>query len=364
LPEWRVVFPLILFVQGLSMLIGQGASSIISLRLGEGRKDEAEAVVGTGTTLGIVGGGIVVIVTGIFMRPLLAFFGGSGVVLDYAMRFTLNNMIRGQGDPVTALFTMVISAGVNCVLNPVFIFGLKLGIAGSALATDIAQAVVVVWLLLVYLRTKTGLRLRAARMRPARRAAADLLGAGAAPCVMQLATGASLILANRLVAEYGGDAGIAVLGIASSLVNLMLMPIIGYNYGAKAYGRVRSALSISIAATAAVCAAAYALGIVGLRVFLSSIPVVGVTIIGSVYFQSIKKPISALAITLIRQLVVLVPLYFILSRSLGLLGVWLAGPISDFASVALTLALLIPEMRRLAGEGAVPEEAVVAMAAE
>jgi putative MATE family efflux protein len=390
-----VVFPLILIVQAFSMLIGHGASSVISLRLGEGRRDKAEEVVGAGTSLALIVGALVVVITALFMQPILVFFGGTATTLGYAMRFTsvllpglflqvmaftLNNMIRGQGNPVTALLTMVISAGVNCILNPIFIFGLRLGIAGSALATDIAQAVVVVWLLAIYLRTNTGLRLHVPALSFRARVAADILSVGAAPCVMQLMTGVTLILANNVVGAYGGDTGIAVLGIASSLVNLMLMPImgirtgvqpiIGYNYGANAYGRVRSALRISLVATVAVCTVAYGLfflfsreivslfvknapaivhiGVSGLRIFLSSIPVVGIAIVGSVYFQAVKKSATALLINVVRQLIVLVPLFLVLPRFLGLQGVWLAGPVADLASVLLALALLAPEMRRLA----------------
>jgi putative MATE family efflux protein len=390
-----VVFPLILFVQAFSMLVGHGASSVISLRLGEGRREDAETVVGNGTTLAAIIGVVMVAVTAVFMRPLLLFFGGTPATIDYAVRFTtvllpglflqvmaftLNNMIRGQGNPVTALLTMVISAGVNCALNPFFIFGLKLGIAGSALATDIAQAVVVVWLLAVYLRTTTGLRLRFSALRLRASAVRDIVGVGVAPWFMQIATAATLILANVAVGRYGGDTGIAVIGIASSLTNLMLMPIIGirqgvqpligYNYGAGSLGRVRSALLISLGATIVLCTAAYglffafsrqivglfvkdapqivALGTTSLRVFLCSIPVVGIAVIGSVYFQAINKGFAALLINAVRQLIVLVPLYVILPRILGLQGVWIAGPVSDGVSVVLTVCLLLPEMRRLA----------------
>ena len=157
-----------------------GASSLIALKLGEGKHEEAESVVGTAATMSLGLALAFTALVALFLRPILVFFGGTGIVLDYAVQFTraylpgiflqilsfsLNNMIRGQGDPVTALLTMVISCGVNCVLNPLFIFGLKLGIAGSALATDIAQFVSCAWLLAVYLTTKKGIRLRLSIMK-------------------------------------------------------------------------------------------------------------------------------------------------------------------------------------------------------
>ena len=197
---------------------------------------------------------------------------------------------------------------------------------------------------------------------------------------MQIANGATLILMNNIIGRYGGTTGIAVVGIASSIANIMLMPIfgirsgvqpiIGYNYGAGAYGRVRSALSIALIATVVACTAAYGLfflfsrevlslfvknapeivnlGVPSLRIFLASIPIVGITIVGSAYFQAIRKSMLSLLINVVRQLIILVPLYLFLPRYLGIQGVWLAGPVSDVLSVFLTVTLLGPEMRRLA----------------
>ena len=390
-----IVFPLVLFTQAFSMLIGHGAATIVSLRLGQGRRAESETLLGTATTLAAIVGMVLVVIVGLFVRPLLTAFGGSGPVLQYAMRFTivllpglflqvlgfvLNNMIRSQGNPVIALVTMLVSVCINCALNPVFIFGLKLGIAGSALATDVANALVVVWLLALYRRPGQGLRLRFANLGIDRKATLDLVGAGLAPCSMQLANGATLILANHLVCIYGGADGIAVLGIATGLFTLMLMPligirqgiqpIIGYNYGASAFGRVRAAVVISLTATGVLCGAVYlvffvfsrailelfvkdapsivALGVPSLRIFLASVPVVGIAVVGSVYFQSVKKSGTALLVTLVRQVIVLVPLYVVLPYWFGLTGVWLAGPLSDLAAALLTAALLVPEMQTLA----------------
>lgn len=392
-----IVFPLMLLVMAMGMLVGMGASSLIALKLGAGKREEAEAAVGTAATMALILSLIFTLAVGLFMRPILVFFGGTGAVLDYAMAFTrvylpgmflqilgfsLNNMIRGQGDPVTALLTMVISCGVNCALNPLFIFGLHLGIAGSALATDIAQLVSCTWLLTVYLGTKKGIRLRPSIMRPRANVARDILSIGMVPAFVQIATVATLILANNLVVKYGGDKGVAVMGIASSLVNLMLMPIIGvntgiqpiigFNYGAKLYERAKKTLWISVAAVCAICAAAYALfwvfsaqmiglfvrgapeivalGVSSLRIYLCSMPIVGLVMLGTGYFQAVKKPIPALVPNVIRQLALLVPLYLVLPLFFGLAGVWMAGPISDAAAVILTLAFLAPEMRKLSAK--------------
>ena len=389
-----IVFPLMLLVMSMGMLVGMGASSLIALKLGAGKRDEAEGAVGTAATMALALSVIFTLTVALFMRPILVFFGGTGVVLEYAMRFTsvylpgmflnilsfsLNNMIRGQGDPVTALLTMVISCGVNCALNPLFIFGFHMGIAGSALATDIAQLVSCSWLLAVYLGTKKGIRLRPSIMRPRANVARDILSIGMVPAFVQIATVATLILANNLVVKYGGDKGVAVMGIASSLVNLMLMPIIGvnqgvqpiigFNYGAKLFGRAKKALWLSIAAVCAICTVAYtffwifsaqmiglfvrgapdvvSLGVQSLRIYLSSMPIVGFVMLGTGYFQAVKKPMPALVPNMIRQLILLVPLYLVLPLFFGLAGVWMAGPISDAAAVIITIAFLLPEMHKL-----------------
>jgi len=393
-----IVFPLMLLVMAIGMLVGLGASSLIALKLGEGKREEAEAAVGTAATMALLMSAAFTLVVAAFMRPILVFFGGSGVVLDYALQFTrvylpgmflqilsfsLNNMIRGQGDPVTALLTMVISCGVNCALNPLFIFGCRLGIAGSALATDIAQLVSCTWLLAVYLTTKKGIRLRPAIMRPRADVARDILGIGMVPSFVQVANVATLILANNLVVRYGGDRGVTVMGIASSLVNLMLMPIIGvntgiqpvigFNYGARLYDRARKTLWLAVAGVCGICVAGYGLfwtfsreliglfvaaspdlvdlGVSSLRIYLSSIPVVGIVMLGTGYFQAVKKPAQALVPNAIRQLLLLVPLYLVLPRFFGLAGVWMAGPITDAVSVLVTLAFILPEMRALAAKG-------------
>lgn len=393
-----IVFPLMLLVMAVGMLVGMGASSLIALKLGEGKREEAEAAVGTAATMALVLSAAFTFLVAAFMKPILVFFGGTGAVLDYALQFTrvylpgiflqilsfsLNNMIRGQGDPVTALLTMAISCGVNCALNPLFIFGCHLGIAGSALATDIAQLVSCTWLIVVYLTTRKGIRLRPAIMRPKAKVARDILSIGMVPSFVQIANVATLILANNLVVRYGGDRGVAVMGIASSLVNLMLMPIIGvntgiqpiigFNYGAKLYGRARKALWLSVAGVCGICVASYGLfwafsreliglfvanapglvelGVSSLRIYLSSLPIVGIVMLGTGYFQAVKKPVPALVPNAIRQLLLLVPLYMVLPRDFGLAGVWMAAPITDAVSVLVTLAFILPEMRTLRAKG-------------
>ena len=216
-------------------------------------------------------------------------------------------------------------------------------------------------------------------MRPRAKVARDILSIGMVPAFVQIATVATLILANNLVVKYGGDEGVAVMGIASSLVNLMLMPIIGvntgiqpiigFNYGAKLYERAKKTLWLSVGAICVICSVAYAffwifsaqmiglfvrgapevvrLGVQSLRIYLSSMPIVGIVMLGTGYFQAVKKPMPALVPNMIRQLALLVPLYVVLPMFFGLAGVWMAGPISDAAAVIVTLVFLLPEMRKL-----------------
>ena len=393
-----ITFPLTMLVLAIGMLIGHGASAIISIRLGEGDHEAASRTVGTATTFALILGIAMATIVGVFTEPILRFFGGSGEILSYAVTFThfyipgivlqvmsfsLNNMIRGQGDPVTALVTMLFSAGVNCILNPIFIMGFHWGIAGSAIATDISMLCSCTWLLIVYRNTKTGIRLEGRCLKPDFKAARAFLGIGIAPFAMQVAGVVSFIIANHQVARTGGDAGMTVLGISTAIVNLMTMPIIGvnsgvqpiigFNYGAKQFGRVKKTLKLSMIGVCAICLVCYVLfaifassivklfvgndptlvtlGAKSLRMLLFSVPYVGLVLLSTGFFQSTKRGMVALSLNLLRQVVFLIPLYIVMPNLFGLEGAWIATPIADTLTTIVALCVLIPSVRKLGKEG-------------
>jgi putative MATE family efflux protein len=389
-----VSFPLTIILYAVGMLFGLGGAAVVSLSLGKGDRGKAEKAVGTAFAMSAAAGALVIALAYLFLDPLLAAFGGRGEVLVYARDFTriflvgiffqivamtLSSIVRAEGDPATALVTTVIGVAINLVLNPLFIFVLKLGVAGSALATSIGELVGCVWLLLYFLTKRSALPLRLAHLRPTPAILREISAIGAAPFCMQLALSLVMAISNNAVRLHGGDAGIAVMGIIYVVYPLILMPlsglaggvqpILGYNFGAGAYSRVRGTLRIALLAGTAFCAVACAAVLAGsdgivrvfvkddpavagiggraLRIFFACLPVVGFQVIGSGYFQAVGRAGVSFLNNLLRQLIVLVPLLLVLPRILGLDGVWLANPLSDISSALITGLFLASELRRL-----------------
>ncbi|MGB9793081.1 MAG: MATE family efflux transporter [Thermacetogeniaceae bacterium] len=281
-------FPMMLIMMAVGMLIGIGGNSLVSIRLGEGRRDEAELILGNAVVLMIITAVAETAIGLIFLSPLLRLFGASAEVLPYShdymeiilagaifqsLSFGMNNFIRGEGNPRVAMLTMLIGVAVNSVLCYVFIYILGMGIKGSALATVIAWGISAAWVLHYFLFGQSTLKIRTKNLRLEKKVVGRILALGSAPFALQMAACLVNTVMNKSLGYYGGDLAISGMGIVMSVLNLVMMPviginqgaqpIIGYNYGAKKYERVREALKLAIAgATAIVC-----LGFVMVQVF-------------------------------------------------------------------------------------------------
>lgn len=392
-----IAFPMMLLMMGFGMLVGVGATTLVSIRLGQARTAEAEKILGNAFVLGLL---LAATLTSIFLLCLdkvLAILGAEAAVLPYARDFAqiilagsvfmftgfgLNNVIRAEGNPRTAMMTMIISALLNTLLNPFFIFGLGLGIRGSALATVISQAVSAVWVLAYFRGPASRLKLRAANMRLEWPVVAKIVAMGSSAFFMQIAASGVASLFNFVLLIHGGQVAVAAMGVINRVSMLMLMPlfgisqgtqpIIGYNYGAKNYGRVREAVIKGSLAATAVSLSGFVvvqlfdsyiirlfssdaelveLGAAGLRVFMAMLPIIGFQVMGSAFFQAIGMPTHSLLLSMSRQLLILIPMLLVLPRFLGLQGVWLAGPLADVGSTALTAVLVAVHLRRLARAG-------------
>ncbi len=388
-----IAFPVMIILMGFGMLVGVGATTLISIRIGQQKKAEAEKILGNAFTLGLL---LSVTLSGLlltFLDPVLVQLGAEPDVLPYARAFTriilfgsvfmftgfgLNNIIRAEGSPKTAMMTMIISAILNTILNPLFIFGLGLGIRGSALATVLSQSVSAVWVLGHFLGPNSFLKFRRQNFLLDRALVSNILAMGASAFFMQVAASIVAGLLNHALAAYGGQLAIAAMGVINRVSLLMLMPlfgigqgmapIVGYNYGAGNYGRVKEAAKKAALVASAVSVTGFVLiqsldsyiirlftsepelielGAVGLKLFLLMLPIIGFQVIGSMFFQAIGKPVQSLLLSMSRQILILIPLLFILPRFLGLDGVWLAGPAADLGSTLLTGVLLFIELRRL-----------------
>jgi putative MATE family efflux protein len=399
-----IALPIMLLLMAIGMLIGIGAGALTSISLGEKKVDEAEQILGVALTMAILFVAPAALIVFCFLDPLLAAFGATPQTLPYARDFVriilmasvflhigfgLNNVVRAQGAPKTALATQALAFGLNAVLGYLFIFVFHWGIRGAALATAIGQGASAVWVIGYFLSGRGVLRLRLANLRPRGAVMARIAAIGVAPFAMQLGVSAVMVILNRLILGFGGDVAVAAFGVVNRIMMLALMPvvgiaqgaqpIIGYNFGAGKPRRVVEAVARSTAAATLLCVVAFgvaeifaddvirlfsrdpeliAIGRTALRLFVAMLPLIGAQIIGANYFQAVGKAYYAVVFSLLRQIIVLIPAAYLLSRLWGLTGVWVAAPVSDLAAALITVACVVVDLRAyLARNRSVPAAA-------
>lgn len=390
-----IVFPIPLILMAFGMLIGMGATSLVSIRLGQNRREEARRIVGNSFILLIIACLFISLICFFFMDDILVLLGATAEVLPYArdfisvllwgavfqgVGFGMNNLIRAEGNPQVAMFTMLLGAGLNTILNPIFIFGLGIGIKGSALATVISQFVSAVWVMTYFLGKRSLLKITLPSLILSKDIAKGIVAIGFSPFMMQLVGSMIMILLNKQLVVYGGNMAIAAMAVINSVVNLIIMPafginqgvqpIIGFNYGAKKYGRVEEAVKYGAIGATIVMVLGFLMveifpaflmklfvddpqliqmGAEGMRIYLCSLPIVGFQFIGSGYFQATGQPRKSLFLSLSRQLIFLVPLIYFLPSLFGLAldGIWLSGPISDLLSAIVASAMVLKDLNKL-----------------
>lgn len=389
-----VTMPIIIIVMGFGLLVGIGATSLVSIRLGEKNKDGAERILGNAITLSLLLSLVLTLAIWFYMEPFLILLGASGQVLVYATEFsriavwtiifqsltmTLNNVIRGQGDPKLAMVTMIVGSVINIILNPIFIFTLHWGIQGSAYATLISNVISSVWVFWYFRTKRSHLKIHWKYLNLDWEIIKSILKIGISPFMMQVLASVVVTISNQSLAHWGGDLAIASLGIINAIYMLVFMPvvginqgvqpIIGYNFGAKNYKRVHEALRLSIIAASAISVSAFiiimlfdkqivqafskndlnltAIGSHGLKIIAIMMPFFGFQIIVSGYFMAVNKAKHSAILTLLRQAILLIPLLIILPRYLHVDGVWLSTPIADFMSTILSGIFMYAEMKKL-----------------
>lgn len=387
-------FPLMIILLAFGMLVGLGATALISIRLGEKRQEDAEHIMGNALTL------LILIMLGltvfglIFLEPLLRIFGASAEVMPYAkgymkiilvgaifqgIGFGMNNIIRAEGNPRIAMLTMLIGAILNTILDPIFIFIFKWGVQGAAIATVISQAVSSIWVIAYFLKSKGTLKLRKENLPLKLDVVLSIFSIGFAPFMMQLAASAVAAILNSQLKAFGGDIAISAMGIVNSISTIILMPIfginqgsqpiIGFNYGARQYDRVKQTFRYAAAAATVLVILWYGIvnifpaqlvslfakgdadlidiSVNGLRIFFAVLPLIGFQIISANYFQAVGKPKQAAILSLLRQVLFLIPALLILPRFFDLTGVWAATPVADGLSSIVTGIWVIFEIRNL-----------------
>ena len=384
-----ITFPISVIIMAFGMLVGMGASAVISIRLGEKNKESAENILGNALILITIITLVVSLLGVLFLDEFLILFGASENTLPYAkayiriilmgavfqnIGFGINNIIRAEGNPKMAMLTMVFGAIINIILDPILIFGFNMGIEGAAIATIISQAFNTIWVLKYFISKNSGsiLKIKKVNLKLRLSIARDIFAIGMSPFSMQIASSAVAILYNRGLYAYGGDVAVAAMGILNSISMIIFMPIvgisqgiqpiIGYNYGAKLYERVLKVLKLSIISGTCIAIMGFALvqifsklligvfvgnnpdlvnlGSRGLRIDLIVLPILGFQILGASYFQAINEAKTSMILSILRQVIVLIPLIFILPIFFELDGLWLSQPCADVIATALTAFFL------------------------
>ncbi len=290
----------------------------------------------------------------------------------------MNNFIRAEGNPKTAMNTMLIGTITNIILDYVFIFVFKWGIKGAAAATIISYAVTSSWVLYYYLFGKSTIKIRMKLLKPKKAIIRQIIRLGIPTFVIQITSSIQQLILNRSLARYGGDMALAIVGIIMSITTFLIMPamgiaqgaqpILGFNKGAEQYKRVKETLITAACSATTIIIAGYtvsriwpaqliglfnknpeliASGVYSMGIFFKFIPLVGVQMLGSSYFQAVGKAKQATILGLSRQVLIFIPLLIILPYYKGLDGVWWSAPLSDLGAFILTGAWLLFEIRQL-----------------
>ncbi|WP_102399723.1 MATE family efflux transporter [Haloimpatiens massiliensis] len=388
--------PISTTIMAFGMLVGIGTSALISIKLGEKKKEEAEKILGNAVVLDTLISFIVGILGFIFLDKLLLLFGAGKESLPYAktyisiillgaplqnIGFGINNSIRAEGNPKMAMLTMVFGAIINIILDPIFIFVFGMGIKGAAIATVISETFNTIWVMHYFISKKSGsiLKVKKENLKLDLRIIKSIFAIGMSPFAMQIAASIVVTLYNRGLYTYGGNKAVAAMGIINSIAMLIFMPmfginqgvqpIIGYNYGAKNYLRVKRALKLAILAATTIATVGFLcvqifpktliglfikddiellnIGARGLRIDLIFLPIIGMQIVGSNYFQAIGQAKTAMFLSLLRQVVILIPLILILPTLFKLDGLWMSQPCADVIAFILTGFFLYRGMKEL-----------------
>lgn len=386
-----VCFPIVTIFIACVMLIGMGATALISIRLGAKKQNEAEVIMANALLLFILIGLTLTAVGLIFLKDILAFFGASSRVMPYATDYLriillgsvflavgtgMNNFIRAEGNPQAAMYTMLIGTVVNIILDYLFIFIFKWGIKGAAAATIVSYAVTSTWVLYYFLSGKSILKIKLINFRPQKIVIGQIIKLGIPTFVIQVTSSIQQLLLNRSLVRYGGDLALAAMGVIMSITTFLVMPamgisqgaqpIIGFNKGADKYERIKKTLSLAAVSATLVITAGFlvarawpaqliglfnknpeliAVGVHGMGIFFKLIPLVGIQMLGASYFQAVGKANQATLLGLSRQVLIFIPLLIILPHFWGLEGVWWSAPISDLGAFLLTGGWLLWDIK-------------------
>ncbi len=404
----NVAFPFTTICLALSLTIGVGSAARFALELGKGNKKEAGYSIGVSTVAGAVAGLLCLVFFEVFARQMLTAFGATPTIMPYALDYvrvtalgmpvlvvtnTVSNLIHADGSPKYSMLCMAVGAVLNTILDPIFIFVFDMGIAGAAWATVISQ-VVSFFVTVYYLKKFKSVKVTRECFRPGIKRTLHTMSLGlsnglnqAAVCLVQIVMNNSLTYYGAL-SKFGTDIPLSAVGVVMKVNSIVMSvfigiqqgtrPIMGFNYGAKQYDRVKETYKLGILVDVVFAAFGFILfeffphlilnifgkgnalytefGILFMRVFLCTVIINGIQFLSANFFSSIGKPVKGIMLSMCRQCLFIIPLILILPRlwNLGLYGIMMSGPIADIMAVILSIILIkreFKDMDRLVREG-------------
>jgi putative MATE family efflux protein len=388
-----LTFPLMNFAAAFGSLVGVGASTLVSMKLGQKDYRGANNVLGNVLMLNVILGVIFTVVVLCFLEPIFKFFGASEQTLPYAVEYMriilygnvvthmylgLNSVLRSSGYPKMAMLFTLSSVVINCILSYIFIFVFDWGIDGAAWATVIAQGISLIGQFFHFADSKQLLHFKKGIYKLRKDLVRDMLSIGMSPFLMNACSSVVIILINQNLYRYGGDMAIGAYGIVNRIVFLFLMvvlglnqgmqPIAGYNFGARQYDRVTGVTKLTV--FCAVCVTTFgfllseiwpslivkwftsdeeliAASVYGIRIVFAVFPIVGFQMVTTNFFLSIGKAKIAIFLSLTRQVLFLIPCLLILPGLLqDVKGVWISLPIADVTAAVVTAVMLVYQFRQ------------------
>jgi putative MATE family efflux protein len=387
-----ISFPLMNLAAAFGALVGVGASTLMSLRLGQKDYKSANNILGNVFVLNLIFGLAYTVVVLLFLDPILKFFGASSDTLPYShdfmmiislgnvvthLYFGLNAMLRATGSPKKSMVATILTVLINVILAPLFIFIFRWGIRGAALATVMAQASVLMWQIKLFSNKENFIHLQKGSFRLKRKIVIDSLSIGLSPFLMNAVACVIVIIINQNLIRYGGDLEVGAYGIINRIAFLFAMvvmglnqgmqPIAGYNYGARQLDRVNRVLKMTILLATSVMMVGFSIcelfphtvasmftrdtnlidkAVQGLRIIMISFPVVGFQLVTTNFFQSIGQSGKSIFMSLSRQVLFLLPGLLIMPSFFGTNGVWFSMITADFLASIIAAFMLIAQYRK------------------
>lgn len=387
-----ITFPLMNLAAAFGSLVGIGASTLMSVRLGQKDYDTANKVLGNVFVLNIILGLAFSVVTLAFLDPVLLFFGASAETLPFAREYMivilagnvithmylgLNALLRSSGNPQKAMYATIFAVIINLVLNPLFIFTLKMGIKGSALATIISQILMLAWQISIFSNKENFVHLKKGVFRLERKIVFDSMAIGLSPFMINAASSLLVIILNKALSKFGGDLSVGAYGIINRVVFLFgmvvlgfnqgMQPIAGYNYGALQFSRVDSVFRKTLVSATIVLVIGFLTGqffphavaslfttdaelteraVQGLKMVTLIFPFLGIQLVTVQLFQSIGMAKKSIFLSMTRQLLFFLPCILIFPGIWGIDGVWYCFPVTDAASSIVAGIFLVKLLRK------------------